>query len=69
MEPEKKNRPDLVAKKNWRDKNKDSFANIQINKKDKILLEQVSEQVGVTQKQAISIILDFFVKAKNLFSK
>lgn len=69
MESQKKTRPDLVAKKNWRDKNKDTLANIQINKKDKILLEQISEQMGITQKQAVSIVLDFFVKAKNLLSK
>lgn len=66
MESQKKTRPDLIAKKNWRDKNKDTLANVQINKKDKILLEQISEQMEITQKQAISIILDFFIKAKKI---
>jgi hypothetical protein len=69
MESQKKLRSDLVAKKKWRDKNKDTLANIQINKKDKILLEQISEQMEVNQKQVISMVLDFFIKTKNLVLK
>jgi len=61
------NRPDLTAKKKWRDKNKDNLSNIQVNKTDKVLIEKISAHLGVTQKQTVTTVLDFFIKTKKLF--